>query len=191
MNRQIVASTPFGPVVVLWSLFRDRPKVTGVVLPQPDLPAEQRAERISPGAITASCAELDAVCADIAAALDGQKIRFSLSLARLDLCPPFQQAVLRADHAIPRGRVSTYGLVAAHLGKPGAARAVGHALANNRFPILIPCHRVIRSDGTLGGYRGGPSMKRALLEYEGIAFDAAGRAQVGSLRYSESPRATP
>jgi methylated-DNA-[protein]-cysteine S-methyltransferase len=67
--------------------------------------------------------------------------------------------------------VSTYGRIAAHLGIPGGARAVGNALATNPFPIVIPCHRAIRSDGTLGGYQGGLAMKRALLEQEGVTID--------------------
>jgi len=191
VNKKTIKSTPFGPIVVLWSPFHGQPRVDGVVLPQPALSASKRAARISPDAVTGTCAEIETVCADIAAALRGKQVRFALSIARFDLLPPFQQTVLRTDHAIPRGKVSTYGLVAAHLGKPRAARAVGGALANNPFPIIVPCHRVIRSDRTLGGYRGGLAMKRALLEYEGITFDAAGRARVGSPHYSESRKAKP
>ncbi|MCK4234435.1 MGMT family protein [candidate division WOR-3 bacterium] len=82
----------------------------------------------------------------------------------------FQQKVLRAEHGIPRGSVSTYQRIAMYLGNPKGARAVGNALANNPFPIIIPCHRAIRSDGTLGGYQGGLEMKRVLLEMEGIDF---------------------
>ena len=78
--------------------------------------------------------------------------------------------MLRAEHAIPRGRVSTYKLIANHIGYPTGARAVGTALATNPFPIIIPCHRAIRADGTLGGFQGGLNMKRALLEMEGINF---------------------
>ncbi|NQT92913.1 MAG: MGMT family protein [Lentisphaerae bacterium] len=183
MNKTIIQSTAFGQVVVLWSMFRGRPTVTRVILSQPGLSAVERASQLSPEADASCCPEIDSACTDIAASLGGRKIRFPLSLAQLHACPPFQQAVLRADHAIPRGKISTYGLVASHLGKPGAARAVGNALANNPFPIIIPCHRVIRSDRTLGGYRGGPPMKRALLESEGIAFDSAGKAQLESLHY--------
>ena len=103
--------------------------------------------------------------------LNGADIRLSLDLLRLDLCSPFQQQVLRADHAIPRGSVSTYRLIAKHIGNPRSARAVGTAQATNPFPIVIPCHRVIRSDGTLGGYGGGLEMKRRILEMEGIDID--------------------
>ncbi|MDD5108101.1 MAG: MGMT family protein [Candidatus Omnitrophica bacterium] len=85
---------------------------------------------------------------------------------RLDLCSTFQKEVLRAVQAIPRGKVSTYKLIAKQIGRPKAARAVGRALATNPFALVIPCHRVIRSDGSLGGYQGGTKMKQALLRKE-------------------------
>ena len=105
-------------------------------------------------------------------------------MADLASCPPFQQAVLRAEHAIPRGKVSAYGLLAARLGRPGAARAVGNALATNPFPIVVPCHRALRGDGSIGGYQGGPAMKRALLAMEGVRFDAAGRVVCKRFHYA-------
>jgi methylated-DNA-[protein]-cysteine S-methyltransferase len=79
--------------------------------------------------------------------------------------------------------VSTYRRIAGHLGVPGGARAVGNALATNPFPIVIPCHRAIRSDGTLGGYQGGLVMKRALLEQEGVDIDERGRVLSLGLYY--------
>jgi len=66
------------------------------------------------------------------------------------------------------GYVSTYSRIAKSIGVPKGARAVGNALANNPFPLIIPCHRVIRSDGRLGGFGGGLEMKKKLLENEGI-----------------------
>jgi methylated-DNA-[protein]-cysteine S-methyltransferase len=79
------------------------------------------------------------------------------------------------EYSIPRGKISTYARIAAALGMPRGARAVGYSLANNPFPLVIPCHRAVRSDGTLGGFQGGLSMKRALLECEGIPFTVSGR----------------
>jgi methylated-DNA-[protein]-cysteine S-methyltransferase len=90
---------------------------------------------------------------------------------------------LRAEHGIPRGSVSTYQRIAKLLGNRNATRAVGGALANNPFPIIIPCHRAIRSDGTLGGYQGGLKMKRALLEMEGVFFNALGRVLTDKFFY--------
>ncbi len=123
----------------------------------------------------------------LAALLEGEPVGIPLEVAELDACPAFQRAVLRAEHAIPRGRVSTYRLLAAHLGRPNAARAVGNALAANPFPLIVPCHRAIRSDGRLGGYQGGPEMKRALLAMEGTRVDDRGRAHGAVLHYVASP----
>ncbi len=82
---------------------------------------------------------------------------------------PFQRAVLTAISHIPIGETRTYGWVARVIGKPGAARAVGQALHTNPIPIILPCHRVVASDGKLGGYGGGLAMKIKLLRLEGVA----------------------
>lgn len=80
----------------------------------------------------------------------------------------FQRAVLEATSTIPVGETRPYAWVAREMGKPGAVRAVGTALAKNPIPLLIPCHRVVRSDGSLGQYAFGPPMKSALLESEHV-----------------------
>lgn len=79
---------------------------------------------------------------------------------------PFQCAVWRALQRIPYGQTASYAQVADAVGKPGAARAVGNANGSNPIAIIVPCHRVIASDGTLGGYGGGLDRKRWLLERE-------------------------
>jgi methylated-DNA-[protein]-cysteine S-methyltransferase len=78
---------------------------------------------------------------------------------------PFQQKVLRKVAQIPYGRTMTYGEIAAAVGAPGASRAVGHANARNLIPLVVPCHRVVASNG-LGGYGGGIELKRRLLIME-------------------------
>src|SRR3546814_18107673 len=78
----------------------------------------------------------------------------------------FQQAVWAALRAIPPGETRTYGQIAAAIGRPGAVRAAGTACGGNNLAVLIPCHRVLRSDGSLGGYASGTQRKRALLERE-------------------------
>lgn len=107
--------------------------------------------------------------------LAGEPVYVPTSLLDLGQCSAFQRRVLLAEYGIPRGRVTTYGRIAAGLGVPGASRAVGTALARNPFPIVIPCHRTVRSDGDPGGFRGGADMKRALLELEGVEFTPAGK----------------
>jgi len=81
----------------------------------------------------------------------------------------FQWRVWRALQAIPRGETRSYTEVAAAIGQPSAVRAVASACANNRVALVIPCHRVVRSDGSLSGYRWGPERKRKLLERERVA----------------------
>lgn len=92
---------------------------------------------------------------------------------------PFEREVLAVLRRIPAGEVRTYGEVARAVGQPGAARAVGTACARNPVPLLIPCHRVVRSDGGLGGYSltGGVGLKRRLLDAEGALPHGAGRAR--------------
>lgn len=87
---------------------------------------------------------------------------------------PFAQAVYSATRRIPRGKVSTYVLIARAIGRPRAVRAVGNALHQNPCPGPTPCHRVVRSNGELGGYVYGRRRKRQLLESEGVAIDQRG-----------------
>lgn len=97
----------------------------------------------------------------------GRGVRYDLSTVG-----DFQRAVLLKTLEIPRGEVRTYAWIAKEIGHPKAVRAVGTALANNPIPLLIPCHRVVRSDGVIGNYgAGGPENKRALLSMEGVAVD--------------------
>ena len=81
----------------------------------------------------------------------------------------FQRTVIRQCRRIPRGQVLTYGQLAARARHPGAARAVGHVMASNRVPLLVPCHRVVAASGKLGGFSApqGLHMKRRLLQLEG------------------------
>lgn len=116
--------------------------------------------------------------------LNGKAIIIDLHHFHLAQCTPFQRKVLAAEFNIPRGFVSTYGNIAAYLGIPGAARAVGNALGTNPFPIVIPCHRTVRDDGSIGGYRSGITMKRALLEMEGITFSTSGRVCMDNVFYT-------
>jgi len=188
MNKAVITSTPHGSVVIIWRATGQGPKIVRVLLSIPAKLAERRASELYPTARTTSCAEVDAVAAGIQRLLEGEPIEFSLNTAELSSCGEFQQRVLRAEHAIPRGSVSTYKLIATHLGVPGGARAVGNALANNPFPLIVPCHRAIRSDRSLGGYQGGLAMKRALLTKEGIAFDNSGRVECARFHYEEQGR---
>ena len=175
--------TRFGPVAIVWENRGDKPMVRQIFLSKPGLHADAYRKELFHGSIESSCGLVDELAERIAAFLDGATVSFPLESMRLELCPPFQQRALLAEYGIPRGRVSTYSRIAAHLGVPGGARAVGNALAKNPFPIVIPCHRAIRSDGTLGGYQGGLAMKRALLVQEGVDADERGTVVSPNLFY--------
>lgn len=94
----------------------------------------------------------------------GRRREFDLPLVMVG--SEWQKAVWQALTEIPYGQTRSYGEIAATVGRPGAARAVGRANATNRLPLVVPCHRVIAADGTLGGFNGGLHLKERLLEHE-------------------------
>jgi O-6-methylguanine DNA methyltransferase len=108
----------------------------------------------------------------------------------LRLATPFQERVLRITTQIPRGEVRPYGWLAKEVRSPGATRAVGSVMARNPIPLMIPCHRVVRSDGHMGNYSlGGPHLKLHLLEHEGAdpqRLEALARQQVRVLGDSDT-----
>jgi methylated-DNA-[protein]-cysteine S-methyltransferase len=178
----ILIPSRFGTLVLLWKDSTQGPTVQRMLLPKDGEPTEEMM-RILRGTVPRSCPAIQGLGAQVTKFLEGEDVTFPLDILALEACSEFQQRVLRAEHGIPRGWVSTYGRIAKHLGAPNAARAVGNALSNNPFPILIPCHRAIRSNGELGGYQGGPEMKRALLAMEGVAVSPAGTALTDRLWY--------
>ena len=108
----------------------------------------------------------DRLARQVSGAIAGLDRRLRFDLSSLG---QFEQDVLRKTAEIPRGEVRSYAWVAREIGRPRAVRAVGSALGNNPIPYLIPCHRVVRSDGALGEYSaGGTRAKRAILEQEGV-----------------------
>lgn len=101
----------------------------------------------------------------------------------LEALGDFQRAVLRKCSEIPPGEIRPYGWIAREIGNPGAVRAVGTALGRNPIPILIPCHRVVRTDGHIGKYAWGAPMKQALLESEGLDPKAVEAEAGRGIRY--------
>ncbi len=102
----------------------------------------------------------------------GELQRFTLPLGAAGT--PFQRSVWEALLAIPYGETCSYGALAAAIGNPGAVRAVGTACGKNPLPIVVPCHRIIRGDGSVGNYAGGVAVKRALLAVEGVGGEGKG-----------------
>jgi methylated-DNA-[protein]-cysteine S-methyltransferase len=119
--------------------------------------------------------DVSKICRKLTLYFQGVKEDFTEVKLNLTDLSSFQRKVLLAERRTPYGRVTTYGRLAVKIGKSGSARAVGSALARNPFPLVIPCHRTIRADGSLGGFQGGGRLKRTLLELEGVIFDTNGR----------------
>jgi methylated-DNA-[protein]-cysteine S-methyltransferase len=113
---------------------------------------------------------LDDVRRELHEYFEGERRSFDLQVDR-SLLGPFARKVLGRTALIPYGEVSTYARVAAAAGNPRASRAAGNALARNPIPIVIPCHRVLRTGGGMGGYAGGLDRKARLLALEGAIDD--------------------
>lgn len=126
---------------------------------------EDLAREISPRIIR-SAKRLDPVRSELEEYFQGRRRHFDIDLD-WRLIGPFGRRVLTATAAIPYGYVSSYQEIAAQAGSPRGSRAAGNALGANPIPIVIPCHRVLRTGGALGGYGGGQERKRWLLEREG------------------------
>ena len=172
--------TPLGPVFVAWN-----GRGVSWVTPATDRATFESRFRAALGRDIAP-AELPArIRAAITRRLDGdRRVRIPLDLRGHT---PFEVAVWTKALEIPRGEVRPYGWIAAEIGKPKAVRAVGTALAHNPVPLVVPCHRVVRSDGMIGQYSmGGPDAKRRILAAEGLdtrvleAEAAAGHRYTGS-----------
>jgi methylated-DNA-[protein]-cysteine S-methyltransferase len=152
--------SPCGPLLIVVS-------DTGVVrigLPtaDPDAVLRELAGTVSP---RGADAVLDRTRRELDAYFAGRLRAFTVPLDRR-LSAGYRRAVLEVVAAIPYGATATYAEVAMRAGSPRAVRAAGSACATNPIPLIVPCHRVLRSDGTVGGYGGGAGMKRALLALE-------------------------
>jgi methylated-DNA-[protein]-cysteine S-methyltransferase len=130
-----------------------------------DAALEELARRISPRVLE-SPAALDEVRRELDEYFAGKRTSFDLPID-WRLHEGFGRRVLRATARVPYGKLVTYADVAAKAGSPRGHRAAGNALGSNRIPIVVPCHRVVRSGGKIGGYTGGLERKEFLLGLEG------------------------
>ena len=158
--------TPLGVV----RIGATRQGIVRLVLPEEDAERELQdlADRVSPRIVRTGTAELTAARRELDEYFAGRRRTFDVPLDWA-LTRAFRREVLRATAAIPYGETASYRHVATAAGSPGAVRAAGTALATNPVPILVPCHRVLRSDGGLGQYRGGTDAKERLLALERAA----------------------
>ncbi len=160
-------ASPLGPLLFVG----ERDVAGATVLTGCYWPDHRRGLAVDP-AWTEDPAAFAAIGAGLDAELVGAPSRAAISVA-FRAGTPFQRRVWGELRTIPRGETVTYGELAARIGMPGAARAVGSAVARNPVSVIVPCHRVVGADGSLTGYAGGVERKRALLAIEG-AFSPAG-----------------
>ena len=157
------ADSPFGPLLVALT----RRGLVKLDYPDRDFDVEleELAARVSPRILESTTAT-EAVRRQLDEYFDGRRRRFDVPID-LSLSAGFSRRILSATARIPFGSVATYREVASRAGNPKATRAAGNALGSNPIPIVVPCHRVVRTGGGLGGYTGGLDRKVALLRLEG------------------------
>ncbi len=162
-----IEDSPFGPIL----LAATELGLVMVSLPgqEPDSALRRLAAEVSPRVVEAP-ARLDEVRRELDLYFAGSLRDFDLALD-WQLTSGFRRRVLRSTARIPYGETRNYTEMARSAGNERAQRAAGSALGANPIPIVVPCHRVLRAGGALGGYGGGPAMKEALLRLEGALAD--------------------
>jgi methylated-DNA-[protein]-cysteine S-methyltransferase len=155
LGRLVVASTPRGLVRVAYTESEEDARVI-----------EHLARNLSARVLEAP-ARLDAVRRELHEYFEGERTEFDLPIDWA-LTHGFTSRVLRATARIAFGCTSTYAEVAIDAGRPRAVRATGNALGANPLPVVVPCHRVLRTGGAIGGYTGGVERKEFLLRLEGV-----------------------
>ena len=176
-DHYTTTDSPLGPVYIAWSA-----EGMTLALRAPDGATFTHEARAILGRGVTPGAPPERITRGARAWLAGERsdeLRFDLRQLT-----PFERAVLMKTREIPRGEVRPYGWIAREIGRPGAMRAVGTALARNPVPLFIPCHRVVRSDGHIGRYSmGGEGAKRAVLTFEGVDVDGIERLADTGVRF--------
>ena len=155
LGRLVVAATPRGLVRLAYTASRDESAVL-----------EDLAGKLSPRILEAP-ERLDDARRELDEYFEGRRVEFDLPID-WSLTRGFSGKVLRHTARIGFGKTSTYAEIASRAGSPRAVRAAGNALGSNPLPVVVPCHRVLRTGGALGGYTGGVERKEFLLRLEGV-----------------------
>ena len=159
-----ICPTPFGHAAVL---FQSVPfLVKRVLLPHSDKQALEKRMQEALAARPGHTSEVLNLCEEIQSYFVGVPIPVPWKLFDLTGLTPLQRLVLKRVASVPRGEVRSYSQIAAQVGRPQAYRFVGTTVARNPFPIFIPCHRIVRADGSPGGFHGGTALKKRMLELE-------------------------
>jgi methylated-DNA-[protein]-cysteine S-methyltransferase len=167
----MVVPSRLGEVGIVWFQKERNPSVVRILQPHKDHSLSEVIHGQFPGAAERSDQALKKLSEHIKVYMQGLVVEFSLDCLDMEQCYEFQRRVLRTLYQVPRGKVISYGQLAERASAPRAARAVGTALAKNPFPIILPCHRVVKSTGHLGHFGGGVELKKAYLEIEGIRIN--------------------
>ncbi len=157
-----VLDSPLGP---LWAAVGPRGVATISYGQEPDARELRRLVAVFGPGIVPDRKRTDALARELEQYFAGKRREFDVA-ADLTGLTPFYRAILRATARVPYGKVTTYAAVAKRAGNERASRAAGGALSWNPIPIVVPCHRVVATDGSLGGYAGGLDAKRRLLALE-------------------------
>ena len=150
-----------------WAVARDGKLIASAFAPTREAAAD---EVTALGGQLSSDEMLEALAQEVERYASGEAVDFSHYPVDLSGQSPFWRRAQMAARKIPHGQVRTYKWLAAHAGSPRGARAAGQAMAHNAVSPVIPCHRVVASDGSLGGFAGGLDLKQALLRLEGLSL---------------------
>lgn len=176
-------SSPFDTFTIVWGETGSDLQIQRIFLSDPELKSEVKVLESLKQIKDAPSSLITSIGEKIQRFFRGEKVEFDLEFLSFNTCSETQKKVLLAEYEIPRGWVSTYKRIAEKIGIQNGARVVGNSLAKNPFPIVIPCHRAIKTNGELGGFQGGVEMKRRLLEMEGIEFSDKGKVITDRIYY--------
>ena len=183
LYKHTIEKSPIGEITIIW---RKKPKfqIEEIIISNPNKTSSQIArekyEIDGELAVNKKSKQLNKVLREINNYFNEKDYKFSLEYLNLDKLKPFQREVLEAEFNTKKGTVNTYKDIAKAIDRPKAYRAVGSALAKNPFPIIIPCHRTVKWDRTIGGFSGfagGLESKKTLLELDGLMIE--GKKVVG------------
>ncbi len=173
-----VFNTRFGEVAVVWFEVSAGINIRRIFPGGNTVCASELAIDMFPEAVAATADVVSDLARKIVKLLEGARVDFGNPALDFSGLGPNAKRVLEVQRRIPRGEVRTYGEVASEALGTRAARFVGRVLAENPFPLVIPCHRTVSWNGAVGGYQGGTVMKTRLLRMEGAPFDERGRLAV-------------
>lgn len=176
-------SSRFETFTIIWKEIGSNLRIQRIFLSDPIHNSEVKALELFKNTKIGSSSQITSLSEKITRFLKGEVVEFNLDWLDFDTCSEVQKRVLIAEFEVPRGWVSTYKRIAEKIGIQNGARVIGNALAKNPFPIVIPCHRAIKTNGELGGFQGGVEMKRKLLEMEGIEFLDKGKVITDRIYY--------